>query len=237
LATDTIRETLTPEDVESKTFTPVRLREGYDMAEVDHFLDEVVATLRKAAADREGQRRQAARDSPGLNGTPPAAGSNTGSNTGSAAGEDGRHPDTRPMSAGEATSAAVRVLQLAEDEAAQLRATAAREAEQTVSDARRQAAELAEQSEAQAARVTAESEQRAGELDEQTGVRRTELLGAIEAERARLADDVDGLRAFEREYRSRLRTYLQDQIGRLDEEAGPTAATAGEPGTDGPSGP
>jgi len=233
LATDTIRETLTPEDVESKTFTPVRLREGYDMAEVDHFLDEVVATLRKAAADREGQRRQAARDSPGLNGTPPA----TGSNTGRAAGEDGRHPDTRPMSAGEATSAAVRVLQLAEDEAAQLRATAAREAEQTVSDARRQAAELAEQSEAQAARVTAESEQRARELDEQTGVRRTELLGAIEAERVRLADDVDGLRAFEREYRSRLRTYLQEQIGRLDEEAGPTAATAGEPGTDGPSGP
>jgi len=237
LATDTIRETLTPEDVESKTFTPVRLREGYDMAEVDHFLDEVVATLRKAAADREGQRRQAARDSPGLNGTPPAAGGNTGSNTGRPAGEDGRHPDTRPMSAGEATSAAVRVLQLAEDEAAQLRATAARESEQTVSDARRQAAELAEQSEAQAARVTAESEQRAGELDEQTGVRRTELLGAIEAERARLADDVDGLRAFEREYRSRLRTYLQEQIGRLDEEAGPTAATAGEPGTDGPSGP
>lgn len=233
MATDTIRETLTPEDVESKTFTPVRLREGYDMAEVDHFLDEVVATLRKAAADREGQRRQAARDSPGLNGTPPA----TGSNTGRAAGEDGRHPDTRPMSAGEATSAAVRVLQLAEDEAAQLRATAAREAEQTVSDARRQAAELAEQSEAQAARVTAESEQRARELDEQTGVRRTELLGAIEAERVRLADDVDGLRAFEREYRSRLRTYLQEQIGRLDEEAGPTAATAGEPGTDGPSGP
>lgn len=233
MVTDTVRETLTPEDVESKTFTPVRLREGYDMAEVDHFLDEVVATLRRAAADGEGQRRQAARDSPGLNGTPPAAGSNTGS----AAGEDGRHPDTRPMSAGEATSAAVRVLQLAEDEAAQLRATAAREAEQTVSDARRQAAELAEQSEAQAARVTAESEQRAGELDEQTGVRRTELLGAIEAERARLADDVDGLRAFEREYRSRLRTYLQDQIGRLDEEAGPTAATAGEPGTDGPSGP
>jgi len=32
---------LTPEDVRSKRFTPVRLREGYDMGEVDQFLDEV----------------------------------------------------------------------------------------------------------------------------------------------------------------------------------------------------
>ena len=32
---------LTPEDVHKKTFTPVRLREGYDMGEVDQFLDEV----------------------------------------------------------------------------------------------------------------------------------------------------------------------------------------------------
>ena len=32
---------LTPEDVSNKRFTPVRLREGYDMGEVDQFLDEV----------------------------------------------------------------------------------------------------------------------------------------------------------------------------------------------------
>jgi DivIVA domain-containing protein len=30
---------LTPEDVSNKRFTPVRLREGYDMGEVDSFLD------------------------------------------------------------------------------------------------------------------------------------------------------------------------------------------------------
>ncbi len=36
---------LTPEDVHKKTFTPVRLREGYDMGEVDQFLDEVEAEL------------------------------------------------------------------------------------------------------------------------------------------------------------------------------------------------
>src|SRR3546814_3419698 len=36
---------LTPEDVSNKRFTPVRLREGYDMGEVDQFLDEVEAEL------------------------------------------------------------------------------------------------------------------------------------------------------------------------------------------------
>ena len=36
---------LTPEDVSNKRFTTVRLREGYDMTEVDQFLDEVEAAL------------------------------------------------------------------------------------------------------------------------------------------------------------------------------------------------
>ena len=35
----------TPRDIEAKRFTPVRLREGYDMAEVDQFLDEVEQEL------------------------------------------------------------------------------------------------------------------------------------------------------------------------------------------------
>lgn len=36
---------LTPEDVSNKEFTTVRLREGYEMSEVDNFLDEVEAEL------------------------------------------------------------------------------------------------------------------------------------------------------------------------------------------------
>jgi DivIVA domain-containing protein len=45
---------LTPDDVRNKRFTPVRLREGYDMAEVDAFLDEVEAELIRLA--EEGER-------------------------------------------------------------------------------------------------------------------------------------------------------------------------------------
>lgn len=232
MATETVRETLTPEDVETKTFTPVRLREGYDMAEVDHFLDEVVATLRKLDTDTEGLRREAARNSPGLGGGAPTNGTHDAPGTVPAsAAEDGTGQAPEPdgqldggrMTATEATSAAVRVLQMAEDEATRVRAEATTAAEESLREARQRAAELDEQTRAQAARVTAESQQRAAELDEATRARRVEMFSALEAERARLSTDVDGLRAFEREYRVRLRTYFSDQISRLDAERSPSA--------------
>ena len=59
---------LTPEDVQKKTFTPVRLREGYDMGEVDQFLDEVETELRRLLQDNEDLRTKLA-----------AAGGSTGS--------------------------------------------------------------------------------------------------------------------------------------------------------------
>ena len=41
---------LTPEDVSNKRFTPVRLREGYDMGEVDNWLDQAAAELGRTSA-------------------------------------------------------------------------------------------------------------------------------------------------------------------------------------------
>ena len=47
---------LTPEDVQNKEFTTVRLREGYDMQEVDEFLDEVEAELSRMHRENEELR-------------------------------------------------------------------------------------------------------------------------------------------------------------------------------------
>src|SRR6185437_9640068 len=47
---------LTPEDVSNKRFTPVRLREGYDMGEVDQFLDLVEAELTRLRQDNDELR-------------------------------------------------------------------------------------------------------------------------------------------------------------------------------------
>lgn len=40
---------LTPNDIRDKTFTTHRLREGYDMDEVDDYLDEVQGTVNRLA--------------------------------------------------------------------------------------------------------------------------------------------------------------------------------------------
>ena len=47
---------LTPEDVSNKRFTTVRLREGYDMTEVDQFLDEVEAELERMTREADELR-------------------------------------------------------------------------------------------------------------------------------------------------------------------------------------
>lgn len=44
---------LGPEDVIRKSFTMSRFKQGYDPAEVDSFLEEVVAELRRRDLDRE----------------------------------------------------------------------------------------------------------------------------------------------------------------------------------------
>src|SRR5687767_9330466 len=51
---------LTPEDVSNKRFTPVRLREGYDMGEVDQFLDEVEAELARLTKENDDLRSKLA---------------------------------------------------------------------------------------------------------------------------------------------------------------------------------
>nr|WP_272496133.1 DivIVA domain-containing protein [Janibacter limosus] len=50
---------LTPEDVLNKTFTQTQFRRGYDEREVDDFLDEVVAEMRRMVKDSEGLRARA----------------------------------------------------------------------------------------------------------------------------------------------------------------------------------
>src|SRR3954468_9704911 len=55
---------LTPEDVQKKQFSTVRFKEGYDEEEVDAFLDEVEAELRRLLAEHHSLSRGAIPPSP-----------------------------------------------------------------------------------------------------------------------------------------------------------------------------
>src|SRR4051812_43966103 len=144
---------LTPEDVSNKRFTTVRLREGYDMTEVDQFLDEVEAELTRASGENAELRAQL---QAALGGEPvPSVTSSPDSAAQDAAGPEGEEtvalaPEaaaSAPAAAAsvetlqvtttaEASAAATRLLELAGSNADQLVAEARAQAEQIVGESK-----------------------------------------------------------------------------------------------------
>lgn len=202
--------TLTPEDVRKKTFTPVRLREGYDMGEVDAFLDEVEVELTRLLQENDGLRAEPSNDS---------------TVTGDVGGRDAAAPDVSsdaaaataaPHSIPEASSAAARLLEIATSNADQLVSEAREDADRIVREATAEAERLQADAKATAERLRTEAQARAQRLDSETAQRRQELLGGLEKDKQELNSELGELKAFEREYRSRLRGYFESQLRALD---------------------
>ena len=236
---------LTPEDVSNKRFTPVRLREGYDMGEVDQFLDEVEAELARLTRENDDLRSKLSAAQSGASEAPaatpePAA---PAPEPVAAAPEPEPTPTTqtpavgsiapagvetiRVETVGEASNAAARLLELASRNADQLVEDAKGEADKIIGEARTKAERLESEAKTNADKLEADARGRAQSLDSETAERRTQLFGDLENERDRLASDVDNLRAFEREYRSRLKVYFSQQLEALENSgsADPTTAT------------
>ena len=231
---------LTPEDVSNKRFTPVRLREGYDMGEVDAFLDEVEAELTRLHQEND---ELAAKLSAATGGAPVPAAPVEGKPEPVAEKPEpvveepvkAEEPEPvaevkapepavrlapseqiRVTTAAEASSAATRLLELATRNADELVDGARQEAEEILTGARTDAERLEAETKAQAERLDAEARQRAQALDAETEKRRREALGEIEQEKSRLDGEVTNLRTFEREYRTRLKSYFSEQLAALD---------------------
>ena len=63
--------------------------------------------------------------------------------------------------------------------------------------------------------MTGEARARAEKLDGEMGERRAQMLGALEKQKSQLERTIDDLHAYEREYRSRLKTYFTEQLKAL----------------------
>jgi DivIVA domain-containing protein len=239
---------LTPEDVSNKRFTPVRLREGYDMGEVDQFLDEVEAELARLTRENDDLRQKlsSAQSGASMDAAPVAAPTPEppAPEPVAAAPEPEPAPTQQTPAAGnvapgvqtirvetigEASNAAARLLELASRNADQLVEDAKSEADKIVGEARTKAERLEGESKSNADKLEADARGRAQSLDAETAERRTQLFGDLERERDTLSHEVDNLRAFEREYRSRLKTYFSQQLEALESSgsADPTTHEAG----------
>jgi DivIVA domain-containing protein len=256
---------LTPEDVSTKRFTPVRLREGYDMGEVDAFLDEVEAELERLIKENDDLRSKLGATDGGTSaiampGKAPEKAPETAADkapekaaepTPEKAPEAEKVEDKpaekvaepaaeRPVAAAasateeikvytaaEASSAATRLLELATRNADEVVTEAIQEAEQIVGAARTEAERLEAETKSRAEKLEAETKSkadkleqearnRAQNLDSEVESKRREMLGDLEREKRRLDTEVEDLRGFEREYRSRLKSYFTEQLQALE---------------------
>lgn len=244
---------LTPEDVSNKRFTPVRLREGYDMGEVDQFLDEVEAELARLTKENEELRSRLteahlavpAAEAASAAAPVPAAAEHrapepapepvaeTAAAGGSAA--TGVIQTLRVETVPEASNAAARLLELATRNHDALIDQAKNDADKIVGEARAKAERHESESKANADKMEADARQRAQMLDSETAKRREQLFGDLEKEKDKLTAEVENLRAFEREYRSRLKTYFTQQLEALNTSVESAATPAGAGSSDSPA--
>src|ERR1017187_9100227 len=220
---------LTPADVRNKQFSTTRLRPGYDEEEVDAFLDEVEAELDRLIQENDELRAKLAEVLRGGGGGSKAPAALNASHIEPAqelmAAEPQRHePERRqePVMMGSRKPSEdnrhppARALALAQQTADQAIADARREADDTLGRARREADDLLTKARRQSEQITSDARARAESLERDAQERHRQAMGSLVQSREELERRVDDLRAFEREYRSRLKAYLEGQLRDLE---------------------
>ena len=215
---------LTPEDVVNKRFNPTKFREGYDQDEVDDFLDEVVVELRRLNQENEELRQRLIGADARINELQRSGGQQ-------AAPQQPQQPQQQPQgqfpgqpqpqfagqpgvpAAAAAGAFGAEMNAMDPSNTNNLLQLARRLHEEHVREGMEKRDALIAEGHAAAARVVSDAEmaQRA-------------QLGALEQERVALERRVEELRIFEREYRQKLRGYIEGQLRELESN---NALTAG----------
>jgi DivIVA domain-containing protein len=197
---------LTPEDVVNKRFQATKFREGYDQDEVDDFLDEVVVELRRLNQENDELRqRVAAAETRASEAASAPAAAASAPTPAAVYNEPASPPPTVavPTQVGQSQSeldeqtSTTNLLQLAR-----------RLHEEHVREGVEKRDALIAEGHATAARVVAEAE-----------AKQRQQMGILDQERLSLEKRVDELRSFERDYRQKLKSYIEGQLRELDTAA------------------
>jgi DivIVA domain-containing protein len=230
--------TLSLDDVRNKRFRMAR-KSGYEVLEVDEFVDEVEETFGQLLEENANLKKQVdALKSSGSavagEGEQPVAGPKAAEQPASVLTEvpapSGAPTPVAPIvvtTSKEASSAVVRLVELSTDQAEQLvreaneeagriRAEASRDADEVTTEARNRAERLESEARVTADRLQADAVSRTENLDRELATRRTEMFGDLEHQRDTLTQTVSALREFEVTYRSSLAEHLKSQLEALD---------------------
>ncbi|GHG41457.1 cell division protein DivIVA [Sinomonas cellulolyticus] len=209
---------LTPEDVVNKRFQPTKFREGYDQDEVDDFLDEIVIELRRLNQENDELRKKVAELS-GRQGAPQAA-EKQGSEVREAAKPEPAKAEAAPTQAAPAAQTAAAPAQ----QTAAGRSSVADSAAGLLAMAQQMHDKHVQDGLDQRDKIIAEAQIEASSLVNDAQEKSRKTLGALEQQRSVLERKVEQLRGFERDYRSRLKNYIEGQL--RDLEARGSVATA-----------
>ncbi len=210
---------LTPEDVVNKRFQPTKFREGYDQDEVDDFLDEIVVELRRLHQENDELRQQVAGSDTAATPAPAAAVVEKGSNASEPVkGKKlGKTPEPKVVEpAKETAPASKEVPTPAAAAPATAAASTAESATGVIALAQRLHDEYVNAGVEQRDKIIAEAQIEASTLVNDAQEKSRKTLGALEQQRSVLERKVEQLRGFERDYRSRLKTYIEGQLRDLD---------------------
>lgn len=244
---------LTPADVHNVAFSkPPIGKRGYNEDEVDAFLDLVETELSRLIEENADLRQRVSELDSEL------AGARSGSGQTEVIPFRAPEPvaavveETSSASNEEQAIKAARVLSLAQDTADRLTSTARAEAETMVADAHasaeqivsdaRQTAETTvndarERADAMLADAQNRSETQLRQAQERSEFlqsdaerKHSEVMTAINQQRTVLEGRLEQLRTFEREYRTRLKTYLESQLEELGQRGSAAPADSGDAG-------
>ena len=201
---------LTPEDVVNKRFQPTKFREGYDQDEVDDFLDEVVVELRRLNQENEELRQRLIASDSRINELQRSSGQPAPAGFEQPVAASAPVPAPAPFQASAVDpsvdpSNTNNLLQLARRLHEEHVREGVEKRDALIAEGHAQAGRVLEDAEAQAARVVDEA---------QTQTRNQ--ISTLDQERAALEGRIEELRNFEREYRSKLKGYIEGQLRELD---------------------
>ena len=218
--------TLSLDDVRNKRFRMAR-KSGYEVLEVDEFVDEVEESFAQLIEENGNLKRQVE----SLKAAPPAAPPQAAP----VPQPSQQQPQPRPAEPGaivvttgkEASAAVVRLVEMSTEQAERLvaeatedanriREEANRTAHQVTTDARTRAERVESEARVNAERVQADALSRAEKLDREIEGRRSEMFGDLEKQRDDLTAAVAALRKFEAAYRANLTNHLRAQIESLE---------------------
>jgi DivIVA domain-containing protein len=201
---------LTPEDVVNKRFQPTKFREGYDQDEVDDFLDEIVVELRRLNQENDELRKKLAEATSGQ--APEAsvpAPVSAAPKTEQVREQVKEEPKVEPKAKEEPKPAPAAAPEPD-------RSATAESAAGVLAMAQKLHDEYVTAGVEQRDKIIAEAQLEASGLVNDAEEKSRKTLGNLEQQKAVLERKLEQLRGFERDYRARLKAYIEGQLRDLE---------------------